>query len=148
MSLDVQAITGVRPGDTIPAWEIAAVDRARMKILAPILADPNPIHFEVDVVRQLGMGDRPVNQGPNNMAYVMNMLAAWSGEHARLRKLRVRFSGNVFGDDHVVASGTVTEVRIDGDRALADCDVRLVLATGETALSGSAVVDVTGVPAA
>lgn len=135
--------TGVRVGDRIPEWDLPRVSREKMKTLAPILADPNPIHWDLESVQELGMGDRPVNQGPNNMAYVMNMLAAWSGGHHNLRKIRVRFAGNVLGDDHVVARGAVTGVRVDGDRTLADCDVELVVVGGAIALSGTAVVDVT-----
>lgn len=135
--------TAVRVGDPIPAWELPRVSREKMKTLAPILADPNPIHFDVDVVRALGMGDRPINQGPNNMAYVMNMLAAWSGGHRHLRRIRVRFLGNVLGDDHVVARGTVTGLTTEGGRTLAECEVELVVADRGPALSGTAVVDVT-----
>jgi acyl dehydratase len=118
-----------------------------MKTLAPILADPNPIHWDLDAVRALGMGERPVNQGPNNMAYVMNMLADWSGGHHTLRRLRVRFAGNVLGGDHVVARGVVTGVQEDDGRTLAECDVELVVVGGAVALTGTAVVDVTDLPA-
>ena len=65
----------VNPGDVLPEWDLPVVSREKMKTLAPILADPNPIHFDLESVRELGMGERPINQGPNNMAYVMNMLA-------------------------------------------------------------------------
>ena len=137
----------VRAGDRIPEWDLAEVSPEKMKTLAPILADPNPIHWDLDAVRALGMGDRPVNQGPSNMAYVMNMLAAWAGGHHALRRLRVLFVGNVLGGDHVVARGTVTSVRRDGDRALAECDVELVVVGGAVALTGTALVDVTDAPA-
>lgn len=134
---------GVRPGDRIPVWELLAVSREKMKTLAPILQDPNPIHFDLDVVRDLGLGDRPINQGPSNLAYIMNMLAAWTGGHQNLRRIKVRFRGNVLGDDHVVARGTVIEVRAEGGRTLADCEVELVCGGDAIALQGEATVDVT-----
>jgi acyl dehydratase len=134
---------GVEVGDRIPEWHLPRVSREKMKTLAPILADPNPIHWDLETVRALGMGDRPINQGPNNMAYVMNMLAAWSGGHHHLRQLRVRFAGNVLGDDHVVARGAVTGLRTEGGRTVAECDVELVVVDGATALAGTALVDVT-----
>jgi acyl dehydratase len=133
----------VQVGERIPEWRLDEVSREKMKTLAPILADPNPIHWDVDSVRSLGMGERPVNQGPSNMAYVMNMLAAWAGGHRALRKLRVRFAGNVLGDDEVVARGVVTAVREDTGRTVAECDVELVVIGGAVALTGTAVVDVT-----
>lgn len=135
----------VRAGDTIPAWELPAVSREKMKTMAMVLADSNPIHFDLDAVRSLGMGDKPVNQGPTNLAYVMNMLGGWSGSHERLRRITVRFRGNVLGDDHLVARGVVTEVREQDGAVLADCDVELVRLTddGEVlALAGTATVDV------
>ena len=136
----------VKVGDTIPEWDLPRVSREKMKTLAPILADPNPIHWDVESVKRLGMGDRPINQGPSNMAYVMNMLAAWSGGHHNLRTIRVRFAGNVLGDDHLVARGSVTGVRTVDGRTLADCDVELAVVNGAVALAGTAVVDVTSHP--
>lgn len=141
--MSTSSIGPVEVGATIPEWELTSVSREKMKTLAPILADPNPIHFDLDVVRALGMGERPINQGPNNMAYVMNMLAAWTGGHQHLRRIRVRFQGNVLGDDHVVARGTVTGLRTEEGRTLADCDVELKVIGGAVALAGTATVDVT-----
>ena len=42
------------------------------------------------------MGDRPVNQGPLNMGYLMTMLARWAGGRDRVLDFRVRFLGNVW----------------------------------------------------
>lgn len=133
----------VQVGDAIPEWEVASVSREKMKTMALVLDDPNPIHFDLDVVRALGMGERPINQGPINMAYVMNMLAGWSGGQENLRKIRVRFRGNVLGDDHLVARGTVTGLREEDGATLAECDVELVVVDGTVALAGTATVDVT-----
>ena len=72
-------------GDPLPELVIDPVDPEKMKTMAALLRDPNPIHWDVDVVRQLGMGDRPVNQGPNNMAYLVNLLAAFAGGYERVR---------------------------------------------------------------
>lgn len=134
-------------GDRLPDWHLESVSREKMKTMAALLADSNPIHFDLDSVRALGMGDRPINQGPNNLAYVMNMLGSWAGGMQHVRRVKVRFQANVRGDDHVVARGTVTGLRVEGDRQLAECDVELVVldgdADGETALRGSATVDVT-----
>ena len=80
-----------------------------MGLLAAILRDPNPIHWDRAEVAARGLGDRLINQGPINVAYVCNAIAAWAGPTA-LRSLTVRFTANVFDGDEVVAGGTVTAV--------------------------------------
>ena len=52
---------------------VESVDPQRMKTMAALLDDPNPIHYDVDVVRSLGYGDAPINQGPIHMAFLQNV---------------------------------------------------------------------------
>ena len=111
-----------------------------MKTMAVILRDSNPIHWDVESVKAIGMGDRVVNQGPINMAYVMNLLTDWAGGADRLRRFKVRFMANVLAGDTVRAGGTVTDMRdADGER-LADLDIWLDVVGGSRALSGTATV--------
>ncbi len=130
----------VQPGAEIPPLVIEEVGTEQMKTVAALLHDPNPIHFDVESVQALGMGDRVVNQGPNNMSYVVNMLGDWAGGPGRVRGLRVRFLGNVFGGDRLTARGTVTGVRDEGGERLADLDVWLERAEDDRVLDGTAVV--------
>jgi acyl dehydratase len=118
-------ITAPSVGDSLPEWTVESVDAQRMKTMAALLADPNPIHWDVEAVRSLGLGERPVNQGPTNMAYVANMLAAWAGGHEHLVSLRVRFLANVFAGDRLNAGGTVVAVEAVEDGVLATCEVWL-----------------------
>jgi acyl dehydratase len=78
--------------------------------MAALLRDPNPIHFDAERVRELGMGDRTVNQGPSNLSYLLDMVTRWSGGIPTLRHVAVRYLGNVFAGDRVVCRGQVTEV--------------------------------------
>lgn len=125
-----------KPGDELPAWAVEAVSAEKMKTMAALLGDPNTIHFDPAAVAALGMGDRVVNQGPTNLAYVMNMLSAWCGDPALLRRIDVRFLGNVLAGDRVTAGGRVVE------RAGAEvtCDVWLDVEGSSRALAGTAVV--------
>jgi acyl dehydratase len=127
-------------GTELPVWEVPSVSAEKMKTTAVLLADPNPIHFDVETVRALGMGDRPVNQGPLNMGYVMNAVTAWAGGPECLRRLRVRFRGPVHAGDHLRVRGTVTALREEHGVRLADCDVVLEVVGGEPAVSGTATV--------
>jgi len=130
----------MRVGTELPVWEVPSVSAEKMKTTAALLADPNPIHFDVETVRALGMGARPINQGPLNMGYVMNAVTAWAGGPERLRRLRVRFRGPVQAGDHLRVRGTVTAVREEDGMRLADCDVVLEVVGGEPAVTGTATV--------
>ena len=130
----------VSPGDELPQRVIESVSAEKIKTMAALMGDPNTIHFDVDDVRRLGLGDRPVNQGPNNMGYVIDMLTDWAGGPANFRRLKVRFGGNVFADDRLVAGGKVTAVRPSAEGQLVDCDVWLARDGTEAVLAGTATV--------
>lgn len=127
-------------GDELPQRVIESVSAEKMKTMAALLGDPNTIHWDTDDVRRLGLGDRPVNQGPNNMGYVIDMLADWVGGPENFRRLKVRFAGNVFAGDRLVASGRVTEVRPAPEGWLVDCEVWLARDGTEAVLTGTATV--------
>ena len=97
-------------GQQVQPLVIETVDAEKMKIVAAILQDPNPIHFDVSVVQRLGYGERPINQGPVNMAWLSECAVRCAGGRDRLRRSRVRFLGNVFAGERVVVSGSVTAV--------------------------------------
>ena len=127
----------MKVGDELPPHDVPSVSAEKMKTMAALLADPTPIHFDVASLQALGMGDRPVNQGPLNMGYVMNAVTAWAGGPAALRRLRVRFLGTVLAGQHLRVRGTVTAVHPDGT---ADCDVVLEVVGGGPVVSGTATV--------
>lgn len=130
-------------GMALPEWRLEAVSAERMKLLAAILRDPNPIHWDAAEVAKRGMGDRVINQGPTNLGYVTNMLMAWAGP-ACLRHVEARFTANVFDGDSVVAGGAVTRLRDEGGERLADCDVWLDRGDGARAVAGRATVALPG----
>jgi acyl dehydratase len=129
-------------GDVIPDWTVESVPAEKMKTMALLLRDPNPIHWDIDAVRRLGMGDKVINQGPTNQAYVINMLLSWLGDPARLKSIRVRFVATVLAGDRVIAGGRVTTLRSDGGVQVADCEVWLDRDDGSRLMGGTAVVAV------
>jgi hypothetical protein len=113
----------VNAGDALGPLAISA-SAENMKRLAVVLDDPNPIHLE---------GPRPVNQGPANFAWMLDMLdAAVPG--AELRDFKVRLLANVFAGDRVVAAGRVDAVQ--GGRL--SCSVWLDVEGGARAVDGTA----------
>lgn len=100
----------VRVGTPLPEQQVGPVSIEAMKQVALFLDDPNPIHFDADAVRRMGLGDRPINQGPNGMGYLLNLLVAFCGAPERVRRFQCRLHANVFEGDVLTAGGSVTGV--------------------------------------
>jgi acyl dehydratase len=109
-----------------------------MNIFSLLMRDPNPLHFDPAAVAAAGLGERTINQGTINMAYVLNELLRLAGAPERIRSFRCRFLGNVFASDRVHAHARVTDVA----GSLVTLDVRLDRAGGGGVLVGSATIDV------
>jgi acyl dehydratase len=127
----------LEPGQTLTPYVVESVNPEPMKTMAAILDDPNPIHFDVASVRALGLGERPINQGPSNLGYLMEMLVELAGSTERVRRVRVRFLGNVFAGERVECSGSV--VSVDAGEGLAELEVE-ARADGRPVLAGTAVI--------
>ena len=62
-------------------------------------------------VTSLGLGDRVINQGPTNQAYIINALINWLGDpSAPSAPSRSASRGNVYAGDRVEAGGEVTAI--------------------------------------
>lgn len=79
---------------------IESVSAEHMKTLAVVLDDPNPIHLT---------GPRPINQGPANLAWMLDLVRE-AFEGAALQAVNVRFLANVHAGDRVIAAGRVEAV--------------------------------------
>lgn len=129
----------VSPGDEIPPWDMPSVRAERMRTMAAILRDPNPVHWDRRVVAELGYGEHTINQGPLGLSYMLNMLHDWAG-HTSVRRLIMRFPKVVLDGDHIVARGRVIEVREENGETLADCEVWLDRDGKDRPLQGEATV--------
>jgi acyl dehydratase len=127
-----------RVGDEVPP-QLVTVDLPSMKVFSLIMRDPNPIHFDPELVRELGLGGGAVNQGTLNMAYPINALLSLLDEPAQLRRFRCRFLGSVYEHDVVTSGGIVTAV--EGTRV--SLDIWLDKQDGTRVLTGSAVLELT-----
>tara|TARA_B100000959_G_C14873625_1_gene579406 strand:+ start:93 stop:512 length:420 start_codon:yes stop_codon:yes gene_type:complete len=129
----------VQPGDQIPDWVMPSVLPERMRTMAAILRDPNPVHWDPHVVEQIGYGRHTINQGPLGLSYMVNMLHAWAG-HTSIRRIVMRFPYAVLDGDHITAKGEVLTVRNDNGETLADCRIWLERPGTESPLEGTATV--------
>lgn len=108
----------------LPAWKLDRVDPGHMKVLALLLADPNPIHLDAAAAQRLGVADRPVNQGPSTMAMAANMVLA-AYPKARLINFRSRLLGLVLAGDTVEGGGNVLDRKIMDGQEQVRCQVHL-----------------------
>ena len=113
-------------GDSIPQWVMPSVSPERMRTMAAILRDPNPLHWDRNAVDALplGLGKRTINQGPLGLSYMINMLHAWAGPNC-LRRIVMRFPQVVLDGEQVIARGTIRALREEDSVPLADCDIWL-----------------------
>lgn len=126
-----------RAGDRLPDWTLDAVDAGRMKVLALLLADPNPLHFDPAAARRLGVGDGPVNQGPSTVAMAANLVRS-AFPDGRLTRLSTRLLGSVVAGERIRAHGSVVAVADGpGDAVTVRCEFA-VEAGGRTVLTGDA----------
>jgi acyl dehydratase len=120
----------VAVGDPIPEWVMPSVRAERMRTMAAILRDPNPVHWDPAVVEKLGFGKHTINQGPLGLAYMINMLHAWAGPDC-IRRIVMRFPQVVLDGDRVAARGTIVGTRRESGQLLADCEIWLELERSE-----------------
>src|SRR3546814_10502336 len=72
-------------GEALAPLTVAHIDPATLKLVAALMDDPNPIHFDTAAARAAGLGDRPVAQGPLTFGYLVVMAARAVGGHDGLR---------------------------------------------------------------
>jgi 3-hydroxybutyryl-CoA dehydratase len=128
----------VNVGDTLRPFRIASVSPEGMKAWAKFLHDPNPIHLDPAVVKAKGLGDRVINQGPANLAYLINMLQG-AVPNGLIESLEVRYVDNVFGGEAVEAGGTVKDLSEDGSKRRVSCEVWLRAEARGAVLTGTAI---------
>lgn len=124
-------------GQQLEPLVVESVEAARMKTMAAILRDPNPIHYDPEVTRALGLGDRPVNQGPINLTWMTETAVRFAGGPERLVSVKVRFLGNVFAGERFECTGTVAAIDPCARRATLEL---AATADGRPVLTGVAVV--------
>ncbi|GAA4725895.1 MaoC family dehydratase [Nocardioides endophyticus] len=122
-------------GERLPGLAVT-VEAAPMKPMALLLRDPNPIHLDPAAVAELGLGDRVINQGPLNAAYIWEMLGRWLGDSALVQTLDLRFTSSAFAGDRLLAEGIVDSI----DAETATCSVWLSADDGRDVVRGTVVI--------
>jgi acyl dehydratase len=108
--------------EPLTSFRVAAVNAERMKALALLVEDPNPIHIFPEDAAAAGLGDRVINPGSANLGYVLNALLAID-PNVEIENVRIALRGNVAAGDEVVAAALWSGDEIDDGRLRLRCEV-------------------------
>ncbi len=124
-------------GDQLEPRVVDDVSGQDMKLVAAILQDPYPPHFDPQAAEAR---DYPglLNQGPANLSYLLQAVVRELESPMNLRSLDVRFHDMVFEGETVTATATVEGKELVDGEGLVTFAVALEKADGTVAVDGSA----------
>ena len=110
-----------------------------MKVVAALLRDPNPIHFDRAAAQAAGRGACLVGQGPASAALLyQSVLDLWPG--SVLLTASLRYVANVTEGDELRSEITVTGIDDDSHARRVSAAVRVLDGTGVEKVVGAVVV--------
>lgn len=119
-------------GFTLKDWEFL-VPQESMNTWAVILDDPNPIHLDANAAKQVGLGDKTINQGPANIAYILNMIEE-NFPNSQILKMNNKMTDSVLEGDLVTVSGHITEIKVEESQFVASCSIQLTVGEDKIAV--------------
>jgi acyl dehydratase len=118
-------------GEELP---VLAIEMTATRIVAGAIAtrDFMPVHHDRDYANSQGAPDIFMNIISTN-AYCTRYLTDWAGPDAMLKRLAIRLGVPVFPGSTLTFTGTVSDVRPDGDTTEVDVDFRAANDLGDHA---------------
>ncbi|WP_435158270.1 MaoC family dehydratase [Haladaptatus sp. DFWS20] len=112
------------PGDELPPRTVEDLLGSDMKLLAAILQDPYPPHYDARRAEEM---DYPglLNQGPANLSYLLQSIVPILDSPSDLRSFDVRFQDMVFEDETVTTAATVADKWIENSDGHVEFEVEL-----------------------
>ena len=120
--------------------EFPALTRTMFVQYAGASGDFNPMHHDDTIATQVG-NPSVFGHGMLTMGLATRVVKDWFGPES-IRRVKVRFSKQVWPGDVLTCVATVTATRTDGDDRLVDLDVVVTNERGDTAIVGTATVAV------
>jgi acyl dehydratase len=132
----------VNVGDTRTLVLVEDLSRTQIVQYAGASGDYNPLHSDERFTKEVAGYPSVFAHGMLTMGMTGRVLTDWFGAEA-LTSYGVRFVKQVFPGDALTATATVTGVREDNGRRIADIEVSTVNQDGEAVVTGtaSAIVD-------
>ena len=124
-------------GDELDQRVIEGLSGDDMKLVAALLQDPYPPHYDPRAADELGYPGL-LNQGPANLSYILQTVARELASPADLESFDVRFHDMVFEDETVIATATVEGKELVDGEGFVTFAVALEKEGGTVAVDGSA----------
>lgn len=110
-------------GSSLKSWNFL-VNQESMNVWAEILDDPNPIHLDINSARLLGLGEGTINQGPANIAYIMNMIEK-NFPGSQIIKMNNKMTSAILEGDQVTVSGQIIKIQEKDNKSIISCSINL-----------------------
>lgn len=140
---EIKTTSGLRAvseGDTAPETTLGPITRTDLVRYAGAGGDFNPIHHDETFARQSGL-ESVFAMGMYHAGVLANHAAHWLGRE-NVRRLDLRFTGQVWPDDVLTIGGTVDSIEESDDGRLATCSLAATRQTGDVALKAKVVAQV------
>lgn len=138
MSLSFDAVA---EGDSLEPRIVEEVRGEDMKLMAALLQDPYPPHFDERRAEELGYPGL-LNQGPTNLSFILQAITEHLDSPTDVRTFDVRFHDMVFEDETLRATATVAEKAVEDGTNLVTFDVALEKEDGAVAVDGTVTAEV------
>jgi acyl dehydratase len=123
-------------GDQAPPLVVEDLSRTNFVRYAGASGDFNPMHHDDTVATSVG-NPSVFGHGMLTAGYMARVVKDWLGPEA-LRRFQVRFSKQVWPGETLTCTATITELHDEGAESLADLELVVTNADGESKLTGSA----------
>ena len=95
-----------------------------MNLWAEILDDPNPIHLDENSVKLLGLGEKTINQGHANIAYIINAIN-YNFPESEIIKLNNKMTDSIVEGDKITVSGHIENIVEKNKKIIITCQLQL-----------------------
>ena len=112
-----------KKGDSLESWNFKVIQE-NMDLWAEILDDPNPIHLDVNSVKLLGLGEKTINQGHANIAYIINAIN-YNFPESEIIKLNNKMIDSIVEGDKITVSGHIENIVKKNNKIIITCQLKL-----------------------